>query len=151
MHDVHAQGGRIPADIPSVRELIELGVDRNNPGKSQSELAREIGFAANQTSMLSMIKKGTSRLKLGRVARTAKALKLDPVILLASVLKERTEDEPEAWELIHKVINGTHDESEEKILQVFRAVEQERGERVVMTPEKEARLMEFVRTQLFVD
>jgi len=108
MHDVQAQGGRIPADIPSVRELIELGVDRNNPGKSQSELAREIGFAANQTSMLSMIKKGTSRLKLGRVARTAKA-------------------------------------------QVFRAVEQERGERVVMTPEKEARLMEFVRTQLFVD
>jgi len=56
MHDVQAQGGRIPADIPSVRELIELGVDRNNPGKSQSELAREIGFAANQTSLMEFVR-----------------------------------------------------------------------------------------------
>ena len=143
--------GRIPESIPSVGELIGTGVDQNNPGRSQSELAREIGFAKNQASMLSIIKNGSSRLKLGRVARAASVLKLNPVILLASVLKERTENEPEAWDLIRDVLNATHDANEEKILSAIREVEEELGHRVKMTPEKDARLKEFVRTQLFVD
>lgn len=150
MQNVQTQT-RLPDDLPTVSELIEQGVERNNPGKSQAELAREIGFLKNQASMLSMIKKGTSRLKLGRVARTAKVLKLDPVVLLAASLREKTNDEPEAWALIKEVINGTHTEQEGLVLDVIRAIEHERGQKLYMTPEKIALLKKFAESQLFVD
>ena len=59
---------RVPDEIPTISELIEKGLAKY-PDKSQAEIAREMGFSANQTSMLSMIKKGTSRLKISRVPR----------------------------------------------------------------------------------
>ena len=64
---------RVPDEIPTISELIEKGLAKY-PDKSQAEIAREMGFSANQTSMLSMIKKGTSRLKISRVPRMVRVL-----------------------------------------------------------------------------
>jgi hypothetical protein len=141
---------RIPDDVPSVSELIEIGVNQNNPGKSQAELAREIGFLPTQTSMLSMLKNGTSRLKLGRVSKVAKVLKLNPIHLLAAALRERTSDDPDAWEFILSVINGTHDAEEAKYLDVLREAERESGIKLELTPEKAEMLKDFIRSQMFL-
>lgn len=149
-HSLLVESQRVPDDIPSVGQLIEIGVNQNNPGKSQAELARDIGFSPNQTSMLSMIKNGTSRLKLGRVPRVARVLKLNPVHLLAATLRERTEDDPEAWEFILSVINATHDAEEAKYLNVVRAVEAEKGRKLELTEEKAKMLEDFIRDQLFL-
>lgn len=140
---------RVPDEIPTISELIEKGLAKF-PDKSQAEIAREMGFSANQTSMLSMIKKGTSRLKISRVPRMVRVLGLEPVEGLASYLKDRTEDDPEAWAFISYVLNGTHDARESQFLKVLRQVEAERHERLELTPEKAARLKEFIAEQLFI-
>lgn len=139
---------RIPANIPSVPELVRIGIDVNNPGKSQAEIAREIGFTPNQVSMLTMIKQGRSRLAFNRVAKASKALKTDPVLLLAAVLKERTEDDPESWEFIRSVFFSTHSQEEDKLLTVLRDVEKAHKGKYVLTPEREARLRDFLASQL---
>ena len=139
---------RVPDEIPTISELIEKGLAKY-PDKSQAEIAREMGFSANQTSMLSMIKKGTSRLKISRVPRMVRVLGLEPVEGLAAYLKDRTEDDPEAWASISYVLNGTHDARESQFLKVLRQVEAERHERLELTPEKAARLKEFIAEQLF--
>lgn len=140
---------RVPDEIPTISELIEKGLSKF-PDKSQAEIAREMGFSANQTSMLSMIKKGTSRLKISRVPRMVRVLGLEPVEGLAAYLKDRTEDDPEAWAFISYVLNGTHDARELQFLKVLRQVEAERHERLELTPEKAARLKEFIAEQLFI-
>ena len=140
---------RVPDEIPTISELIEKGLAKY-PDKSQAEIAREMGFSANQTSMLSMIKKGTSRLKISRVPRMVRVLGLEPVEGLAAYLKDRTEDNPEAWSSISYVLTGTHDARESQFLKVLRQVEAERHERLELTPEKAARLKEFIAEQLFI-
>src|SRR5690606_23967372 len=74
--------------------LIATAVQRLEGRKTQQQIAREAGFP--RSNMLSMIKKGKTRLPLERVPALAKALEIDPAVLFRVALKE-------LWPGYHKV------------------------------------------------
>lgn len=140
----------IPEQIPSVSEMIKEGVEHNRPTVSQREKAIEIGYGPDKVSMLSMIKRGTSKLSLGRVAKTAQVLELDPVMLLAAVLKEKTKEDPQAWELIRKTLNRTYSEDEEPYILAIRNVEKKLGRKVPINDIAQQKLEEFIELELAI-
>ena len=54
--------------------------------KTQGEIAEEAGFV--NANMMSMVKKGTTKLPLDRVPALAKALECDPALLLRLALEQ---------------------------------------------------------------
>lgn len=114
---------RIPKSLPSVQALVKQGIEVNNAGTTQRELSLAAGFLKDQASMMSMVKNGSVKLKIGRVPKFARVLKLNPMILLASTLKERLEGDEGAWELVEDILNATHTKREELLLARFRAFE----------------------------
>jgi len=67
------------------RRIAELA-----PRKTQLEIAAEAGF--NNPSMLAMLKNGSAKLPLDRVAGLAKALEEDPAVLFRMALEQLNED-----------------------------------------------------------
>lgn len=72
---------------------ITSRIDQSN--KSQQQIAMEAGLGTADD--VAMIKTGATRLPIGKIARIAKALEVDPVELLTMCLKEYF---PETWESI---------------------------------------------------
>lgn len=136
--------------LPTVKELIHKGVEINNPGKSQRELAIEMGLAADGVSMLSMVKSGKAKLKLGRVGKTARVLKLDPTVLLMAALKERVGDDDEAWSAVREVFNSIHSEHEAPIVQALREVEKQTGQKAIVTDDTINRLKDFIKNEMMI-
>ncbi|WP_394198569.1 helix-turn-helix domain-containing protein [Litoreibacter albidus] len=64
--------------------FITMRITELRPRKSQAEIASEAGFA--NANMLSMLKSGTTKLALDRVANLAKALEVDPARLFQMAL-----------------------------------------------------------------
>lgn len=64
------------------RRVLEL-----RPRKSQAEIATESGFSS--VNMLAMIKSGASRMPLDRVPALAKALDVDPALLLKLAVEQQ--------------------------------------------------------------
>lgn len=70
---------RLPGYIE--KRILEL-----RPRKTQLAIANEAGFVSR--NMLAMIKSGTNKLPLDRVASLAKALECDPVMLFSLALEQ---------------------------------------------------------------
>ena len=68
-------------------------------GKSQLEIAREVGF--EKPNIITMLKQGKSKLPMGRVGRMAKALGVDPMHLFSLLMQEY---EPDTWAMIQESI-----------------------------------------------
>jgi transcriptional regulator with XRE-family HTH domain len=67
------------------KRILEL-----RPRKTQIEIASEAGF--RQPNMLAMVKNGSTKLPLDRVAGLAKALECDPAMLFRMALEQLNED-----------------------------------------------------------
>jgi transcriptional regulator with XRE-family HTH domain len=67
----------------------------NLSDKTQAEIAHEAGF--NKPNIISMLKKGETKLPISKVAPMARALNVDPVNLFRMVMSEY---EPETWAAI---------------------------------------------------
>jgi transcriptional regulator with XRE-family HTH domain len=67
--------------------------------KTQAEIAHEAGFG--KPNIISMIKKGLTKLPVSKVAPMARALNADPVYLFRLVMSEY---EPETWAAIEETI-----------------------------------------------
>lgn len=68
-------------------------------GKTQHEIANEAGF--NKPNIISMFKKGETKLPLSKVGLMAKALGVDPVVLFRMVMNEY---EPQTWQAIEETV-----------------------------------------------
>ena len=121
---------KIPDKIPSVAELVTKGIEQNNTSMNQRQKAIAIGYDEDKVSNLSMIKNGKTKLPLGKVPVFSKVLELDPVLLLASALKEMLAYDPEAWALVRSALSRTHSEREGQFLQALLNVEARTGKQV---------------------
>lgn len=70
-------------------------------GKTNTEIAEEIGYP--RPNVIAMLKTGTMRLPVNKVAQMARALGIDPVFLLEKVLNETS---PELWTALQELIGG---------------------------------------------
>jgi hypothetical protein len=72
-------------------------------GKTQMEIAREVGF--EKPNVITMFKQGKSKLPISRVGKMAKALGVDPFFLYELVMREY---EPDTWTAIESdVMRGS--------------------------------------------
>ena len=76
-----------------------LAWQMNACGKSQVEIAKEAGFP--KPNVLSMMKKGDTKVPLEKIGKLAKAIEIDPVFLFRMVMSEYY---PSTWEEIQKMI-----------------------------------------------
>lgn len=88
-------------------------------GLSNVEMARALGY--DKPNVIAMMKQGSMRLPVNKVAATARALGIDPVFLLDKVMRETSSD---LWDALRDVM----------------------GTRLVTT--NEMRLLEFIRGHL---
>lgn len=85
-------------------------------GKSQKDISREAGF--KRPNMISMIKRGETRLPLNKAVSMAIALEMDPVQLLKMCLKEY---QPANWTVIESLMNFALTEDELRLLNALRS------------------------------
>jgi transcriptional regulator with XRE-family HTH domain len=106
------------AKVPSkprvtVAEYLTAQIDLC--GKSQLEIAREIGF--EKPNIITMFKQGKSKLPIGRVEAMAKALGVDPTYLYSLCMQEY---EPDVWPIVQKMMqrNGLT-ETQSEVLEIL--------------------------------
>jgi len=85
-------------------------------GKTQRVIAEECGF--DSPNIITMFKKGDTRLPINRVESLANALEIDPAYLLRLVMLESM---PDAWESIEWIMKGSVlTPAELRLVSVFR-------------------------------
>ena len=70
-------------------------------GRSQLEISKDLGYA--NPNIITMIKKGATKVPLNKVALLAKSINVDPAYLLRLVMSEYS---PEAWEAIKSILGN---------------------------------------------
>jgi transcriptional regulator with XRE-family HTH domain len=88
-------------------------------GKSQLQIAREVGF--EKPNIITMLKQGKSKVPISRVGKLAKALGVDPWYLYQLAMGEY---EPDTWAAIeNEVLRGQPvlTENEKEILGLLRS------------------------------
>lgn len=99
----------------TVAEFIDWAIKRS--GKTQRELAREIGF--DRPNIVSMIKTGETKLPLDRVPAVAQALEVDPAYLMRLALCEY---EPELFAIIIHHVGKPLTRNEQAIVECYRRI-----------------------------
>lgn len=102
---------------PGVTVAEYLTQQINLSGKTQQEIAREVGFP--KPNVISMIKNGNTKLPISKIAPMAKALGIDPVHLFRIVMQEY---DPDTWAIIEESIlkQPVISANEYEIIQVMR-------------------------------
>lgn len=86
-------------------------------GKSQKEIAQEIGF--DKPNVISMIKKGATKVPHVKIYKMAKALEVDPVYFFKLCMDEYN---PEFSEVIEQIVGGKIiSDNEYEFVQVLRS------------------------------
>src|SRR4051794_19587256 len=108
-------------------------------GKSQAEIAREVGYARG--NVVNMIKQGAIKLPMNKVGPFAKSLGVEPMHLLRMTLREYL---PETWAALEETMGrALVTENEQRLLEVVRKAAGEREVR--LDREFERGLTELVR------
>lgn len=132
-------------DLPTVQELIIDALENNSHGRSQREIAMEIGYTKQQSVMLSMIKNGTNKLPVDRLFKAADALRLSRITMLAAYMKEQFGNDERSWNTLKTMIEHMHTDEEDIILQTFKKVQAENKNRLmIVNDETLARLEKFI-------
>lgn len=108
-------------------------------GKSRKEIATQAGLG--KANMISMLKKGGTKLPLARIKNFAKAVNTDPVQLAHMCLREY---HPDVWEVITSLLEPVMTLDEIRMIKAFRAAV---GGPFIMALRKEERdrLDEFLK------
>lgn len=85
----------------NVAEYLTLMIEASN--KLQSEIAKEVGF--EKPNVITMIKKGQTKLPLAKVGPMARSLGIDPLFLFGMVMKEYA---PDTWDAIEAMSSGVY-------------------------------------------
>lgn len=101
----------------TVAETIDNAI--RHSGKTQAEIAAEVGFP--KPNVITMIKKGDTKLPIARLGAMARALDLDPVFLLRLTLQEYL---PDTWEAVEEILGSPLllTENEAKLIRRLRAL-----------------------------
>lgn len=86
--------------MPLIRQTVaEFLTDQiERCGKLQTEIAEEIGF--EKPNVITMIKKGSTKLPLAKIGLMAKSIGVDPILLFSMVIQEYL---PETWGAIEDI------------------------------------------------
>lgn len=86
--------------------------------KSQTEIAKEIGYP--NPNVITMFKQGRTKVPVTKVPELAKALEMDPILLMKIVM---TEYSPETWKVIENLLDKNYvTEAEMKVVHAMREV-----------------------------
>jgi transcriptional regulator with XRE-family HTH domain len=86
-------------------------------GKSQAEIATELGY--QHQNIITMFKQGRTRIPLDKVGPLAKALEIDPALLLQKVMGEYM---PETLAALQSVLEGLQlTQNERELIAAYRA------------------------------
>ncbi|MDD2721356.1 MAG: helix-turn-helix transcriptional regulator [Gallionella sp.] len=88
---------------PQQQTVAEFLADRiATIDKTQRQIAEECGF--DHPNIITMFKKGQTKLPINRITQLAKALEVDPVYLLRLVMLEYM---PDTWEHVENIMQST--------------------------------------------
>ena len=132
-------------DLPSVQEIFVDALENNSFGRTQREIAMEIGYQKHQAVMLTMIKNGTNKLPVDKLFGAADALRISRIKMLAAYLKEQFGENKKGWETLKGMIEHMHSDEEEKILNTFKKAQAENKNRLlIVNDETLERLEKFI-------
>lgn len=97
----------------TVAEYIEKAIDLS--GKTQREIAEEAGF--ERPNVLSMMKKGITKVPVDRIPALAKACGVDAAVFLRIAMNEYN---PQTWAVINKHIGEVITQDEAEVLAAYR-------------------------------
>jgi transcriptional regulator with XRE-family HTH domain len=101
--------------LPSVAEFLRKAIELS--GKTQKQIAREVGY--DNPNIISLLKDGSTKLPIPKVAAFAKALNVDPRHFLVVVL---TEYWPDTWKAVRdSLCTSPLTPGEFKFIQALRA------------------------------
>lgn len=101
--------------------------------KSQREIAAEAGY--DRPNIISMFKRGETKVPLDRIPALAKALHVDPAHLFRLALEQQM---PEVAKIMHQVIGKTVSDHEFELVQAFRKATKDAD------PKPEPRLLDML-------
>ncbi len=132
-------------NLPTVQQMVVEALNNNAFGRTQREIAMEIGYTKQQSVMLTMIKNGTNKLPGERIFKAADALRLSRIKMLAAYLKDQFGDDPKSWEILKGIISRMHDDQDDLILQaIHRAQAANKTRQMIVNEETLSRLEKFV-------
>lgn len=132
-------------DLPPLKDIFVDALENNSLGRTQREIAMEMGYQKQQAVMLTMIKNGTNKLPVDRIFSAADALRVSRIRMLAAYLKDQFGENKQAWETLKTMIEHMHDDEEDQILRVFKKVKLENKNRLlIVNDETLARLERFI-------
>lgn len=103
-----------------VHEFLERAIEIS--GKTQAEIARDIGYA--RPNIISMMKKGVTKVPIDKIPALSTSLGIDPVQLLRLAMHEY---QPEVWETITKVMGEIPTADEVRALEALRETAELKG------------------------
>ena len=132
-------------NLPSVQELVVDALNNNAFGRTQREIAMEIGYTKQQSVMLTMIKNGTNKVPGERIFKAADALRLPRIKMLAAYLKEQFGEDDKSWKILKGMLDRMHDDQDDLILQaIHRAQAANKTRQMIVNEETLMRLEKFV-------
>ena len=132
-------------NLPTVQQMVVEALNNNAFGRTQREIAMEIGYTKQQSVMLTMIKNGTNKLPGERIFKAADALRLSRIKMLAAYLKDQFGDDPKSWDILKGIISRMHDDQDDLILQaIHRAQAANKTRQMIVNEETLSSLEKFV-------
>ena len=123
---------------PTVAEYLDAQI--NMCGKSQKQIAEEAGFP--KPNIITMFKKGDTKLPLEKIGKFAKAIEVDPIHLFKICMSEY---HPETWAEIQKMLGQpTLTINELEILEAIRSARVENPR--IRTEDERQRVIDVINT-----
>ncbi|MCG5512774.1 hypothetical protein [Ectothiorhodospira shaposhnikovii] len=124
-------------NLPSMKDYFNAQLEMSE--KSQREIAAELGYP--NANIMTMFKKGITKIPVSKVGPLAKALNVDPAYMLRIAMNDYM---PEVLETIEEIMGDVVTEKERAILKVIR--EGADGKDVhIATEEQKRQLIEWAR------
>jgi transcriptional regulator with XRE-family HTH domain len=108
---------RLPFEDTEMAKFLARRIDELSPHKSQREIAADAGY--DKPNILSMFKRGETKVPLDKVPALARALNVDPAHLFRLALEQQM---PEVAKIIGDIFGNTVSANEFEIVEAIRKV-----------------------------
>ncbi len=105
----------IPYSTSRIANYLSRQIDALQGRKNQREIANEIGY--DKPNMISMFKRGETKVPIEKIPALAKAIHVDPAHLMRLAMEQYW---PEMNEAVHQTLGHVATENEFQILQLIR-------------------------------
>jgi len=119
--------------VTTVADYIGAQLAHLPPGVTQKDVANAIGY--EKPNILVMIKRGGTKLPIGKAPALAKAIHVDPVHLTRLALSEYM---PELHDILESVMGAAVSENERQLLKLWREATLETDPTIVLDEHRQA-------------